>query len=406
MSLRRVVVTGLGAVTPFGTGVEAFWQGLIANRRALGRITKFDPTGLRNENGGQVWDWSFDASAFGLTSPPDDATQFLLTATREALEDAAWEVPASEASRSGAILSTNFGGSVSWDAYVESWLAGEASAVCFEEFSFDTALDHLCRLFGLRGPMSVLSVACASGAAALGTAFDYLRYGRAEVMLAGGHDALARSPLGGLSVLRTITANDILPFSANRSGTLFGEGAGVLVLETLDHAQARGARIYCEVLGSWQNNNAYHLTAPDPGGNGMIRVLSEALADADLAPERLDYINAHGTGTEYHDPEETHAIKTVLGEHARGIPVSSIKGAIGHLMGAAGAVEAIATVKALETQLVPPTMNDGVPDPAMDLDYVVNQSRPWPVHYAATISAGVGGSNACVVLGELGGDQA
>lgn len=388
-------------MTPLGSCVSDFWDGLIRNRRALGRITRFDPTGLRNEKAGEVRDWSFVPPEFGLADAPDLATQFLLVAAREATCDAELTLPVPDPTRAGAVLSTNFGGSSSWEAFVESWLAGQTNPEAFEEFAFDTALDHLFTCFGLAGPGSLLSIACASGAAAVGSAFDLIRYGRADVMLCGGHDALARSPLAGLSVLRTITPDDILPFSANRSGTLFGEGAAILVLEALEHAADRGAAAYCEVVGSWQNNNAYHLTAPDPGGNGMIRVLAEALADGGVDPAEVDYINAHGTGTEYHDPEETHAIKTVLGPHAYQIAVSSIKGAIGHLMGAAGAAEAVATVKALQTGIVPPTLNDGVADPEMDLDFVVNQSRHHPTHCAATISAGVGGSNACVVFRAL-----
>jgi len=390
-----------------GTGVAPLWQGLIDNRRAMRRITRFDPTGLRNERGGQVREWSFEPSGFGLAQAPDEATQFLLVASREALNDAGLAgEPESQAhavrpERFGAVLATNFGGAMSWERFVAGWLGGDTPARGFEEFCFDTALDYLCRCFGLRGPCSLLSIACASGSASVGAALDMIRYGRADVMLCGGHDTLSPSLLGGLSVLRTMSPDDILPFSANRSGTLFGEGAGVLVLESLKHAQARGARMYCEVMGSWQDNNAYHLTAPDPGGKGMIRVLAEAIRDGGLQPTDIDYINAHGTGTEYHDPEETHAIKHVLGDHAYRVPVSSIKGAIGHLMGAAGAVEAIAAVKAIETDVVPPTMNDAAADPQMDLDFVVNASRPHPVHCAASISAGVGGSNACVVFREL-----
>ncbi len=399
--MERVVVTGLGAVTPFGAGVDRLWRGLTQNRRAIDRITKFDPTGLRSQRGGQVWAWEFSPQAFGLQSAPDEATQFALTAASEALAEAGLSPDSMDPGRAGAVLATNFGGAVSWEEFVAGRLAARPSAEAFEEFAFDTALDHLCNLFDLQGPCSLLSIACASGTAAIGCGLDMIRYGRADVMLCGGHDALSPSTLGGLSVLRTMTAEDIQPFSANRSGTLFGEGAGILVLEALPHARARGAKILCEVMGSWQDNNAYHLTAPDPGGKGMIRVLSEALRDGQMAPTDIDYINAHGTGTEYHDPEETHAIKQVLGQHAYRIPVSSIKGAIGHLMGAAGAVEAVATVKTIQTDLLPPTINDGVADPDMDLDFVVNASRSQPVHCAASISAGVGGSNACVVFREF-----
>ena len=446
--MRRVVITGLGAVTPLGHDVPTFWSNLIAGQRGLGPLTKFDATGLRNASAGEVHHWSFDPAAFGLTTGPDDATQFLLTAAREALADAGLrravspsplverglggEVPGDAI---GAVLSTNFGGAASWESFARAFAISPSPGVerepggedAFHEFAFHTALDHLCAVFGLRGPCSLLSIACASGTAAIGQAFDMIRYGRADVMLAGGHDCLALSPIAGLSILRTMTTDDILPFSKNRSGTLFGEGAGIVVLEEYEHALARGVsvpplprgeggrgvgavspsplvergpggEVYCEVLGSWQNNNAYHLTAPDPGGKGMTRVLAEAIRDAGISPADIGYINAHGTGTEYHDPEETLAIKNVLGAHAYEIGVSSIKGATAHLMGAAGAVEAVATAKALQTGILPPTINDGVPDEECDLDYILGEAREADVNCAASISAGVGGSNACLVV--------
>jgi len=405
MSTRRAVVTGLGAVTPLGGDVETSWSGLIANQRAIRRITLFDPTGLRNENAGQVDGWSFSPASFDLDAPPDRAVQFLLTAAREAVLDTG--LPCPLPGRAGACVATNFGASNAWEEYAAGYLAGEPAGKPFASARFDDALGLLESAYELTGPGMLISMACASGSASVGLGLDAIRYGRADVMLCGGHDSLAPTHLAGLSVLRTMTADDILPFSANRSGTLFGEGSGVLVLEELDHALARGARIYAEVLGWAENNNAYHLTAPDPGGRGMIRVLAAALADAGVKPSEIDYINAHGTGTEYHDPEETHAIKTVLGDHAYEIAVSSIKGAIGHLMGAAGSVEAVATVKAIQTGTVPPTMNDGATDPGMDLDFVVNQSKAFPVSCAASISAGIGGHNSCVVfraLSDQGGE--
>ncbi len=396
--MYRVAVTGLGVVCCLGKNVPDFWRALTAGERGIARIQRFDPTGLRNEKAGEVRDWEFDAAAFGLPQAPDLATQFLLVAAREALGDADLSPGAGDPARFGAVLATNFGGSCSWEEFVAGWTAGAPSRRAFEEFRFEGALRHVRRIFGLRGPGGVLSIACAAGTAALGAGLDLIRYGRADRVLCAGHDAFAPSHLAGLSVLRTMSPHDILPFSANRSGTLFGEGAAALVLERLDLAQARGARVQAELLGSWQNNNAYHLTAPDPGGGGMIAVLAEALRDAGAPPEELDYINAHGTGTEYHDPEETHAIETVLGPHAREIPVSSIKGATGHLMGAAGVLEAVATVKTIETGVVPPTMNDGVADPRMSLNFVVNAAQHKQVRCAASISAGIGGSNACVVL--------
>lgn len=403
MSDVRVVVTGLGVVSPLGQSVAEFWRRLIAGERGLGQLTKFDPTGLRNALAGQVWDWQFDPAAFGLETAPDEATQFLLVAAREALASAGLSESGSPRPELGAVLSTNFGGALSWEDFCRQVLAAEADpatfAHTFEEFLFHQSLSHVSRAFGLGGPVSLLSIACASGAAAVGLAYDLLAAGEAEVMLAGGHDSLAPSPLSGLSVLHTMAAEDIRPFSADRGGTLFGEGAAMLVLETLDHAQARGATALAEVLGSWQNNNAYHLTAPDPGGAGMARVLRETLREANVAPEQVDYVNAHGTGTEHHDPAETEALKAVLGAHAYEIPVSSIKGATAHLMGAAGALETVATVKTLQTGVVPPTVNYREPDPACDLDYVPNVAREARVDCAATLSAGVGGSNACVVLG-------
>ncbi len=399
--MRRAVITGLGAVTPLGIGVPEFWRRLIAGERGLRPITLFDPTGLRNEKAGEVPDWRFDPGELGLDGEPDRATQFLLVATREALvqaglsegpfdklragRDACGEPSRTERSetgppatrtgrmgpqaspaepsspcgpsRMGAVLSTNFGGAEAWEEFVHSLRQAPVEPEMLREFAFHTAADYLQELVALNGPVMTLSVACASGTGAVGIAADLIRAGEAEMMLAGGHDCLAPSHLAGLSALRTITAEDIRPFSKNRSGTLFGEGAGMLVVEELEHARARGAEPLAEVLGYWQNNNAFHLTAPDEGGAGMQRVLKRSLEEAAIAPEQVDYISTHGTGTEHHDPAETEAIKAVLGEHAYEIGVSSIKGAIGHLMGAAGAVEIIATVMALREGVLPPTVN-------------------------------------------------
>ena len=398
---RRVVVTGMGIVTCLGTGLEASWRRLVEGRSGIGRLTKFDPAGLRNEKGGQVRDWAFGPSEFGLPNAPDEATQFLLVAAREALAQAGFAAGSLEASRAGMSLATNFGGGMSWEEHVRRRLAEQPSNHTFAEASFHTPLVHLARVFGLRGPGTLLSNACASGTAAIGCALEAIRHGRADVVLAGGHDSLTPSCLAGLSILATMTRDEIRPFSANRSGTLFGEGAAALLLEDLEHARARGAEPLAEALGAWQTNNAYHLTAPDKGARGMTRVLAEAIADAGLEPGAIGYVNAHGTGTQAHDPEETHAIKTVLGEHAHRIPVSSIKAAIGHTMGAAGACEAVATVQTLRTGWVPPTLNYDEPDPECDLDYVPNVARCAEVRSAASMSAGVGGSNACVVLASV-----
>lgn len=232
----------------------------------------------------------------------------------------------------------------------------------------------------------------------MGQAADLIRVGRADLMVAGGHDSLSISSLAGLSSLRTITPDEIRPFDARRNGTIFGEGAAMLVLEEYEHARARGANIYAEVLGYGLNNNAYHLTAPDKGGAGMAEVLRMAFRDAGVSTDSIDYINAHGTGTAYHDPAETQAIKAVLGDHAYTIPVSSIKAATSHIMGGAGSLEVIATVLAMRDGVVPPTLNYAERDPECDLDYVPNEAREHKVQTALSISAGIGGSNAVVML--------
>ncbi|HUS80695.1 MAG TPA: beta-ketoacyl-[acyl-carrier-protein] synthase family protein [Armatimonadota bacterium] len=399
---RRAVITGMGVVSALGQGVEPFWRGLIEARSGIGPIDRFDPTGLRNESAGQVRDLSFAPADFGLDAPPDLATRFLLVAAREAFANAGLAVgPGAPDARIGAGLSTNFGGCDSWEAFVAGLLAGEADADAFSEFDFSSGPRHLAEVFGIGGPCLLLSVACAGGSAALGAAADLVKSGAADVVLSAGYDALAPTPLSGLSVLRTITDEMIRPFSADRSGTIFGEGAAALVVEDLDHAQARGAPVICEVLGWAENSNAYHLTAPDQGGAGMTRVVAAALRDAGVEAQTIDYVNAHGTGTKPHDPEEVRAIRNVLGARACEIPVTSIKPAVGHMMGAAGSAEAVATALTIVEDVIPPTLNYAEPDPECDLDHVPNASRPGQVDRALSISAGIGGNNACVVLGAM-----
>ena len=391
-----IVVTGMGAICCLGRNVAQVWEGLCQGKSGISRITKFDPTGLRNEEAGEVKDFA----------PPEDwrhldeATQFALTASAEAIQDSGLDLDACDHTRAGVICSTNFGGGGSWDRMIRQADDG-LDANLFYQFSFHSALDEIATRFGLLGPKSLISNSCSSGANAIGYAFDLIRSGRADIMLAGGHDSLALSSLAGLSALRTITAEKIRPFDKNRSGTIFSEGAGMLLLEDFQHAQQRGATIYAQVLGYGVNNNAYHLTAPDKGGAGLAQVLQMALADAQISPDQLDYINAHGTGTKYHDPAETQAIKSVLGDHAYRIPVSSIKAATGHVMAGAGAVEAIASILAMRDSMVPPTLNYQEPDPECDLDYVPNQARKAEVSICASISSGIGGNNAALILGKV-----
>ena len=404
-SLNQVVITGVGAVTPLGLDKDALWEGLLAGRRGLTRITKFDPAGLRNECAGQVNDWYFDPSRFGLDHHPDEAAQFLLTALAEAVADAGLTSQLSPSSESqpevGCVLGTNFGGSMSWETYLASLIAGKPSPAAFADFAFHRPIDTVAASFAVGGPSAQLSMACASGTAAIAHAADLIRIGHAEIVLVAGYDSLAPSHLSGLSLLHTISDDDLYPFSANRSGTVFGEGAGALVLESAAHARRRNARCYSEVLGAAQNNNAYHLTAPDAGGAGMAKVLANAIGDARIRPDQINHINAHGTGTEYHDVAETQAIKQVLGPAAYDTTVVSIKGATLHLMGAAGAVEGLVTALSVFHQTVPPTTNYGEPDAECDLDYVIEGARQQTIQHAASISAGIGGDNACIVLGRI-----
>lgn len=397
-----VVITGLGAVSCLGPDVQSLWRGLLEGRSGIGPITKFDTAGYRNDRGGEVTEFEFHPEAFGIPAEEavDEATQFVLSASAEALADAGLALPPARPERVGLVFSTNFGGAAAWEWFVENPdLVGPGPTTeLFRQFAFHSAADQAAASFGLQGPILTLSNSCSSGTSALGYAADLIRHGRAEVMLAGGHDTLSPSSLSGLSALRTLTAEEIRPFDRHRSGTLFGEGAGVLVLESRAHAEARGAQIYAELLGYGVNNNAYHLTAPDKGGEGLVQVMRMALAEAQISPVEIDYVNAHGTGTQYHDAAETQALKAVLGDHAYRIPVSSIKAATAHPMAAAGTLEAIASVLAIRDGMVPPTLHYETPDPVCDLDYVPNVARAATVHCVLSISSGIGGNNAAVIF--------
>lgn len=403
--MQRIVVTGMGCVCPLGLDAPSFWENLVAGKSGVAPITKLDTTGLRNPNGGEVH--GFDWGRYGDEGDCDEASQFAFAAAHEAIADAG--LSASDLGAVGLVFSTNFGGAASWEfacdeanASANGDNADAVDAELFRQFTAEHAADYTATRLGINGPRVTLSNACSSGGNALGAACDWLRLGRCEVALAGGHDGLGLSSLAGLSILRTISPDECRPFDLQRNGTLFGEGAGVLALETEAAAQRRGARIYAYVLGWAVNNNAYHLTAPDKGGAGLRAVMTMALRDADVSPDDVGYVNAHGTGTQYNDLAETQAVKAVLGERAAGVPVSSIKAATSHTMAAAGALEAIAAVRALNEALLPPTINYQTPDPQCDLDYVPNVARDVAgaarPRIAMSNSSGIGGNNACVVL--------
>ncbi|HVF09204.1 MAG TPA: beta-ketoacyl-[acyl-carrier-protein] synthase family protein, partial [Abditibacteriaceae bacterium] len=294
--MERIVITGLGCVSPLGNDVPAFWAALVAGRSGIAPITKLDTTGLRNATGGEVR--GFDWSPYGEEGDCDEASQFAFVAAHEAVADA--HLLDSYLTRAGLVFSTNFGGAASWEAVCDlAQDGGKIDPELFRQFTPEHAAEYTAQRLDLEGPRVTLSNACSSGGNSIGLACDWLRLGRCDIALAGGHDGLGLSSLAGLSILRTISPDLCRPFDKNRTGTIFGEGAGVLVLETWSSAQRRDAKVYAEVAGWAVNNNAYHLTAPDKEGAGLRAVMQAALRDAHLEASAVDYINAHGTGTAY-----------------------------------------------------------------------------------------------------------
>ena len=391
----RVAITGMGVVSPIGSGVNAFWSALCAGQSGMRPITRFGTEGVPYDRGGEIPALPAGAVPGGMDGE-DDALRFAAAAAAEAIEDAGLG-PAERRQEAGLVLSTNFGCA----APLESVLAGHTdrgAAAPFISCGFQYAADRLAACWGLCGPRAVLSLSCASGAAAIGWAADLVRTRRAAIAIACGFDALSLLAWSGLGALRTMTRDAVRPFDKSRSGTLFAEGAGALVLEDMAGARARGATLYAECLGYAVNNNAFHLTAPAKRGAGSARVMRAALADAGIGAEEVDHVNAHGTGTRHNDVTETQAIKDVFGERAFRIPVTSIKASTGHMMGAAGAVEAIAGVLSIRSGILPPTINFTEPDPECDLDYVLNEARSARIRTVLSNSAGIGGCNAAVLL--------
>jgi len=409
---ERVVVTGVGAVTPLGNDVQTVWDGLLNGRSGIGRAQEFDPSGLAVQIAAEVKD--FDArKRLGRKEARrnDRFTLFAMGAAREALDDAGLRTDATDGldtERIGVLMGTGIGGVLTllheYDVLLERGpervspfmipkLMPNAAAAAI-------AIDH-----ELHGPNFSVNSACATGSHAIGEAAGLIRRGMADVMICGGADAgthpLSVSAFANMKALST--RNDdperaSRPFDAERDGFVIGEGAGVLILERLDHALERGARIQAELIGYGATCDAYHIAAPDDNGDGAARAMEMALEDADLSPEGVDYINAHGTSTPLNDPIETQAIRRVFGDHADRLAVSSSKSMLGHLMGAAGAVEAIVCVRSLETGWVHATTNYEYPDPACDLDYVPNEPRELRPTVTLSNSFGFGGHNGCVLL--------
>ena len=410
---RRVVVTGLGLVTPLGTGVEKTWNALCAGESGIRRITRFDPAGYDAQIAGEVTD--FDPARFiekKEIKKMDTFIHYAVGAAQLAVEDAGLKVAPEEATKVGVYIGSGIGGLGSIEHYhdvLKEKGPGRVSPFFIPMTIINLASGQVAIRIGAKGPNACAVTACATGNHCIGDAYRLIQRGDADVMVAGGAEA-AVTPLGvagfasakALSFRNEEPTRASRPFDKDRDGFVLGEGAGVVVIEELEHARRRGARIYGEVAGYGMNSDAYHITAPPEGGEGAVRCMELALKDAGIGKEQIGYINAHGTST-MADAIETHAIKTVFGERAYGIPVSSTKSMTGHLLGAAGGIEAVFSILALFHGILPPTINLENPDPACDLDYVPNKARPAAIKAALSNSFGFGGVNACLIFKRVDG---
>lgn len=406
---RRVVITGMGIVSPLGHDVDTVWQRLLAGECGLDRIASFDASKFDTQIAGEVKDFN-PVPAF--PSPKDVRrtdrfAQFGVYAAWQALKDSGLDLAKTNLDHVGVYMGSGIGGLQTTTEQHTILLErgpGRLSPFMIPMLISNMASGLVSMYFGLRGPNFATCSACATSNHALGEAWRTLKMGDAEVILAGGAEAtIVPIGIGGFCAMRAMSTRNSepkkasRPFDKERDGFVMGEGAGVLVLEELEHAKARGARIYAELCGYGNTADAHHLTAPSPGGEGAARCMRMALRTAGLNPDQISYINAHGTATPTGDIAETEAIKTVFGDHARKLAVSSTKGATGHMLGAAGAVEMIVCTKAIQTDTLPPTINQEFPDPQCDLDYVPNNARPSPVNAIVNNSFGFGGHNASVV---------
>ena len=409
MDQRRVVITGVGAVTPVGNTAEEFWQALLEGRSGIGPITRFDATGFETRIAGELK--GFDPLKY--IDKKDDRKfdpflKYAVACAVMAVEDAALKTDRVDATRFGVLVGSGIGGlETLLDNYEALRTKGpdRVSPFLIPMLIVNMASGAISMRVGAKGPNTAVVTACATGNHAIGDATKIIQRGDADVMIAGGAEAIIIPlAIAGFAQMKAMsTRNDdpthaSRPFDAERDGFVCGEGAGIMVLESLEHASRRGARIYAEVVGYGMTGDAHHMTAPDPEGDGAARAMSAALRDAGLDPSAVGYINAHGTSTPYNDKFETLAIKRVFGEHARKLAVSSTKSMTGHLLGAAGGIEAIATTFAIHHGMLPPTINYEKPDPDCDLDYVPNHARKQEVEVALSNPFGFGGTNATLAF--------
>lgn len=412
---RRVVITGMGLICGSGNTKEEVWSNLLAGRSGIGAVTRFDiaafPVRIASEVKG------FDPLKFiekKEVKKMDPFIHYAVAASQEAMDDSGLRVTDENATRIGTYIGSGIGGFGVIEREHEKYLKGGPGKI--SPFFIPAAIVNLAAgqvsiRFGLKGPNSATCTACSTGAHAVGDSFKIIQRGDADAILCGGAEA-AITPMGvgGFAAMRALSTRNgdpehaSRPFDADRDGFVIGEGAGVLVLEELEHARARGAKVYAEMAGYGMSSDAFHITQPSENGDGAVRVITNAINDAGIQPHEVDYINAHGTSTFYNDKLETLAIKRVFGDSAYSIPVSSTKSMMGHLLGAAGGVEAGVIALALRDQIVPPTANYEKPDPDCDLDYVPNTSRRRAMRYALSNSFGFGGTNAALVMKRYDGD--
>ena len=409
---QRVVATGIGLVTPVGNDRPSTWAALLAGRSGVGFITQFDHSQLKTHIAAEVKD--FDPTLFvdkQTARRMDRFLHFAAAATQEALTDAGFDMSRYDPRRVGVVIGSGIGGIhilLEQQKVLEEKGPRRVSPFTVPGLMMNSAAAHISITLGARGPNMALATACATGSHAIGEAAEIIRRGQADVMIAGGAEAgIVAMAIAGFENMGAVSGrNDeptraSRPFDANRDGFVMGEGSGIIVLERLDHARARGAQIYGELLGYGATADAFHITAPAEDGAGAAECMAMALASAGLPPTAVDYINAHGTSTPLNDAGETRAIKQVFGEHAYRLAVSSSKSMTGHLMGAAGAIEAAFVLLALRDQILPPTINYETPDPACDLDYVPNQARRATVNVGMSNSFGFGGHNGTVLFGRV-----
>jgi 3-oxoacyl-[acyl-carrier-protein] synthase II len=411
---RRVVITGLGTVNPLGSALSGYWQGLVEGRSGVSLIEQFDTRDHRVKIAGEVKGFNPEPVLGAKAARRlDRFAQFALVAAHEAVRDCGIDLKKEDPYRCGVIYGSGIGGLAEFEEQHTRYMAGgpgRISPFVVPKMIVNSAAGNISIEFGLSGPNTAISTACASAAHAIGDAYRSIQYDYADVMVTGGSEAgITPMGLGGFIQARAVSErNDIpeeasRPFDKDRDGFVLSEGAGVLILEELEHARRRGANIYAELLGLGNTADAHHITAPHPSGAGAAMAMRFALRDARIDPKDIQYINAHGTSTPQGDKAETLAIKEIFGEHARRVAISSTKSMIGHLLGASGAVELMAAVLSIRDGVVHPTINYRTPDPDCDLDYVPNEARRLKVETALSNSFGFGGHNCCLVVGAYRG---